>query len=256
MLRDLVGELERRRVGERAEGVEGGQLLELRPDRVGDLVAPVADVHVPERGGGIEIGLALHRPTRSIRDPWRSRPRDLPSPPCSRTLAIALSCLVLCRRGTPSLPLPAARSRRQPARSRGWSRVSTGCAARLRRHRRPPRPASRPRAAPSRARRGAPARAPAARARPVRLVGEPPHLGVDRLLCQLRGLGDPGQQRPVALGGKHRDRPDRRAHAPAPDHLPRDRRHLLEVRLRTRGDAAVDELLGDAAAQRDPRGAP
>ena len=58
----LIGELEQRRVGERAEGVEGGQLLELRADRVGDLIAPVADVHVPQRGGRIEIGLAVDVP--------------------------------------------------------------------------------------------------------------------------------------------------------------------------------------------------
>src|SRR5206468_999977 len=44
---------------------------------------------------------------------------------------------------------------------------------------------------------------------------------------------------------------DRRAHAPAADHLARDVRQLLEVVLRTGREHAVHQLLGRTAAERD-----
>ena len=53
----------------------------------------------------------------------------------------------------------------------------------------------------------------------------------------------------------HGHEPDDVRHAPAPDHLAGDVRHLLEVGLGARRDVAVDQLLGGAAAERadDPR---
>ena len=45
---------------------------------------------------------------------------------------------------------------------------------------------------------------------------------------------------------QHRDRPDRAAHPPAPDHHARDPRQLLDVGLGAGGQVAEHDLLGDA----------
>ena len=85
----------------------------------------------------------------------------------------------------------------------------------------------------------------------VRLVDDPPHLAVDQLLRGLGDLRDARQQRALGVGRDHGDRADRLAHPPAADHLARDPGQLLDVGLGARGDRAVDELLGDPAAERD-----
>ncbi len=85
----------------------------------------------------------------------------------------------------------------------------------------------------------------------VGLVDDPPHLAVDQLLRGLGDLRDARQQRALRVGRDHGDRADRVAHPPAADHLARDPGELLDVGLRARGDRAVDELLGDPAAERD-----
>ena len=74
---------------------------------------------------------------------------------------------------------------------------------------------------------------------------------VDELLGRRRGLAGAGQEQPLRLAREHRDRPDRLAHAPAADHLAGDRGELLDVGLGAGRDRAVDDLLGDAAAERD-----
>ena len=76
------------------------------------------------------------------------------------------------------------------------------------------------------------------------------HLLVDQPLGRLRGRARAGQKRALTVGRQHRDRPDRLAHAPAPDHLARDLGELLDVRLGAGGDRAVDDLLGHAPAER------
>ena len=86
----------------------------------------------------------------------------------------------------------------------------------------------------------------------VGVLDERAHLLVDDPLGLLGGLADARQEHPLALFGEHRDRADRFAHAPAADHLARDHRQLLDVGLGAGGDLPVDDLLGYAAAQRDP----
>jgi len=54
----------------------------------------------------------------------------------------------------------------------------------------------------------------------------------------------------AVLIAAQRQQPDLLAHAPACDHRPREIGHLLQVVLRARGHAVVDDLLGRAPAQR------
>ena len=85
----------------------------------------------------------------------------------------------------------------------------------------------------------------------VGVLDDPLDLLVDELLGVLGGLADAREQRPLAVVGEHRDGADRLAHAPAADHLAGDLGELLDVGLGAGGDRAVDDLLGDAAAERD-----
>ena len=57
VLGDLGGELDRGLVGD-LEDVVDGELLRLLGDGVEDLLAAVADVHGPEAGEGVDVGLA------------------------------------------------------------------------------------------------------------------------------------------------------------------------------------------------------
>src|SRR5205823_7374750 len=81
-------------------------------------------------------------------------------------------------------------------------------------------------------------------------VDDAPDLGVDQLLGALRGLGYAGQERPLAVAARDRDRPDLVAHAPAADHLAGDVGELLDVGLGAGRDLVVDDPLGGPAPQR------
>src|SRR5262245_65274101 len=77
------------------------------------------------------------------------------------------------------------------------------------------------------------------------------HLVVDELLRGGRDLGDTRKQGAGAVAWENGDRPDRRAHPPPPDHLARDLRELLDVRLGATTRLPEDDLFGGASAERD-----
>ena len=56
--REALGQVERGLVGERAEALVGREAVHLGADRVGDLRAPVPDVHAPEARGAVEVDVA------------------------------------------------------------------------------------------------------------------------------------------------------------------------------------------------------
>ena len=124
------------------------------------------------------------------------------------------------------------------------------------RPRRPPRRASRARAAPAPARRAASDSRAAAERAPRsgrRRYGAPPRRSV--AASRLRPAATPGSRAP-AIGGRVPRPAELVAHAPAGDHLARELGHLLDVVLGAGRDVAVDELLGRPAAERDDRCAP
>ena len=165
--------------------------LSWRADRVGDLVAAVADVHVPERRGRVEVGLALVVPDRraaALRDDDLASRRlghiREPTPQLCHVSSFVTGDGEPTAAGT----APAAGDAvsvidvRHPGGGVGGFLVERlGLEQRLG----------------QRIELGALAAQQLEGAR-VRLVGQPPHLGIDRLLGQLRGLGDAGQQRPAA----------------------------------------------------------
>jgi spermidine/putrescine transport system ATP-binding protein len=57
--RDPLGEFDRRACGVVDEGVEGGQFPPLLGHGIDDLVTAVTDVHVPERGSGVEVSIPV-----------------------------------------------------------------------------------------------------------------------------------------------------------------------------------------------------
>ena len=85
----------------------------------------------------------------------------------------------------------------------------------------------------------------------VRLLDDPAHLRVDEGLGFGRGLGASRQERARPVARKDRNRTDRRAHPPATDHLARDLRQLLDVRLGARADLVEHDLLGRAPTESD-----
>ena len=159
---------------------------------------------------------------------------------------------------------PRARRHRRPARARGRlggrrrdrSAGPRPAGARWDRRARPRRPrpgrASRPRAARATSDSSF-SRCSVSSARDglVALLDDPLDLLVDQPLRVRRDLGRAGQQRAARLGGQHGDRADRLAHPPAAHHRAGDPGQLLDVGLRAGGDRPVDELLRDAAAERD-----
>ena len=248
-LGDLVGELHQRRIGKRAERVEGRELLELRADRVGDLVAAIADVHVPERGGGIEVGLALvvpHRRAAALRDHdltacGRRHVRE-PSPQLrhvvSSFLAGAPSLTAACATasGTAALgaELDEERVRHAGGGVGGLLVERLGLEQRLR----------------ERVQLRALARA-AGRVASACASSASRRTSASTSFCVSSEVwATPGSNGPSPSAGSTATGPMAALMPQRPDHLPRDRGHLLDVGLRARADAVVDQLLGDASAQR------
>ena len=83
-------------------------------------------------------------------------------------------------------------------------------------------------------------------------LDDAPDLAVDELARLVGHLHGPAGAEVLLLAGRreHRHEADDVGHAPAPDHLARDARDLLEVGLGAGRDVAVDELLGRAPAER------
>ena len=80
----------------------------------------------------------------------------------------------------------------------------------------------------------------------VALLHDSPHLVVERVL---RRVGHARRHCSAVRSRQHRDGADAVAHPPAADHLPRDLRQLLEVRLGAGRGLPEDELLGGRSAE-------
>src|SRR5262249_7629535 len=85
----------------------------------------------------------------------------------------------------------------------------------------------------------------------VRVIDETVQLFVYEPLRLRRALARARKQRALTVAGNPCDRPELLAHPPPPDHFPRDLSELLQIRLRAGADLPVDDLLGDASAERD-----
>src|SRR6476469_2230486 len=86
----------------------------------------------------------------------------------------------------------------------------------------------------------------------VALLHDRADLGVDDLAGLLRRAAAGPREEDGVVAGAGEDAHEANAvrHAPAPDHLARDVRDLLEVGLRAGRDVAVDDLLRRAPAER------
>jgi hypothetical protein len=91
----------------------------------------------------------------------------------------------------------------------------------------------------------------------IRVLQDPPDFGVNQA-CRVVAVRSPaGQTRPLvrftdgAIAARERHRTQLIAHAPASDHLARNRRGLLHIALRPRGARTVDHVLSAAFVVRD-----
>jgi hypothetical protein len=114
---DAIGELERRRVREVAERLVGLERPQLARDRLDDLLAPVADVAVPEARRPVQVALA-----GGIPDVNALAAGDHQLVPCDRR-HVGERMPVRARSGHPATLRDGGITRSQVSRPRRWNRV-------------------------------------------------------------------------------------------------------------------------------------